>query len=71
MISSIMKGKVAEGPFQLRSFKFHLATPYSWVKRGILDFVGEFASVVNSKKCKVYRKVLRPFAIKSVGVYVR
>ena len=27
-----MKDKVAEGPFQLRSFKFHLATLESWIK---------------------------------------
>ena len=26
-----MKGKVGEGPFQLRSFKFHLATLKSWI----------------------------------------
>ena len=66
-----MKGKVAEGPFQLRSLKFHLATLESWIKEEYSAFVGELFSVVNSKKCKVYRKVLPSLTVKHVGVYVR
>ena len=66
-----MKDKVAEGPFQLRSFKFHLATLESWIKEEYSAFVGERFSVVNSKKCKVYRKVLPLSTVKPVEVYVR
>ena len=66
-----MKGKVAEGPFQLLSLKFHLATLESWIKEEYSAFVGELFSVVNSKKCKVYRKVLPSLTVKPVGVCVR
>ena len=66
-----MKDKVVEGPFQLRSLKFHLATLESWIKEEYSAFVGELFSFVNSKKCKVYRKVLPSLTVKHVGIYVR
>ena len=66
-----MKGKVAEGQLQLLSFKFHLATLESWITEEYSAFVGELFSVVNSKKCKVYRKVLPSLTVKPVRVCVR